>query len=97
MARAITSIDLEDEPDFPRVIEEVRVTGEARLLRRNGEALAMIVPIDAVATFPWRRKSPADYEALRSVAGSWKAIDTDRMLDEIYADREIDDRPSIDL
>lgn len=97
MARAISAIDVEDGPDFPRVIEEVRVTGEARLLRRNGEALAMIDPVDLVAAFPWRRKSPADDEALRSVAGSWNAIDTDRMLDEISADREIDDRPSVDL
>ncbi len=97
MARAISSIDLEDEPDFPRVIEEVRVTGEARLLRRNGAALAMIVPVEPVGTFHWRHKSTADYEAFQSVAGSWKAVDTDRMLDDIYADREIDDRPSSDL
>ncbi len=29
----------------------------------------------------------ADYEAFRSAAGGWKDVDTDRLLNDIYADR----------
>ena len=53
MARALRPIDITDIPELIRIAEEVRVTKEPRLLRRDGEDLAVITPVR-----PMARKTP---------------------------------------
>jgi hypothetical protein len=45
MARELQPIDVSTIPDLLRVAEEVHTSKEARLLKRNDEDLAVIVPI----------------------------------------------------
>jgi hypothetical protein len=45
MARELKLIDVGDEPDLLRIAQEVKNTGEARLLMSGGEELALITPV----------------------------------------------------
>jgi hypothetical protein len=83
-------IDIEDGPELLRLIEEMRESREERVLRHNGEEVAVIRPV----VRPTRRRriraiTQEDIDELRSAAGSWKDVDTDRLLEDIYADRDM--------
>jgi class 3 adenylate cyclase len=98
MADQLISIDISDTPDLLRLAEEVHRSHESRVLRRDGEDLALVVPLPR----PTRRRrgrtlSQADYEAFRSAAGGWKDIDTDQLVENIYESRKISERPPVDL
>jgi hypothetical protein len=95
MASKSRSIDVESAPDLLRFVEDVANTKEPVTLRREGEDLVVIEP--AKPRRPKRVITEADYEAFRSAFGGWHDVDTDRLLREIYADRESGDRPPVDL
>lgn len=99
MAEYMKSIDIGEAPELLRLAEEVNRSHEARVLRRGGEALAVVLPLPRPAPkrSRGRTKTAADYEAFRSAAGSWSDVDTDRLLADIYADRERSDRPPVEL
>lgn len=99
MAEHMKSIDVSEAPELLRLAEEVNRTHEARVLRREGEDLAVVVPLPKPAPkrSRGRPRTSADYEAFRSAAGSWSDVDTDRLLADIYADRERSDRPPVEL
>ncbi len=47
--------------------------------------MAIVLPVKAVARREGRRaKTEADYEAFRAAAGSWKDVDTDELIADIY-------------
>jgi hypothetical protein len=98
MADHAKSIDISDVPDVLKLAEEVSRAGEPRVLRRNGEDLAVVLPLPS----PEKRRggralSEADYEAFRSAAGGWQDIDTDRLIENIYESRRISTRPPVEL
>lgn len=98
MADHTKSIDISDVPDVLKLAEEVRRDGEPRVLRRNGEDLAVVLPLPASEKRHGRRVlSEADYEAFRSAAGGWQDIDTDRLIENIYESRRISTRPPVEL
>lgn len=91
-------LDISHVPELLRIVEEVRATNEPRVLRRDGEDLAVLVPSSPVKGVRSRRvKTTADYEAFRSAAGSWKDVDTDRLVAEIYESRRRSSRPPVEL
>jgi len=94
MAEHIKSIDISETPELLQLAEEVHRTHEPRVLRREGEDLAMVVPLPH--SLPPRRRKPtaADYEAFRRAAGSWADIDTEALKEYIYRAREEGTRPS---
>ena len=98
IAKEFKAVDISDAPELLRLAEEVRASREPRLLRRNGEDLAVLTPL---AHAPRRRhtrtKTSADLETFRSSAGSWENVDTDRLIADIYASRERSTRPPIEL
>lgn len=95
MAREATPIDISNIPELVRLAEEVRMSGESRLLCRDTEEVAMLVP---VRRSPRRKaKTKADYEAFLSSAGGWKDVDTDRLLKDIRESRRISSRPPVEL
>lgn len=57
----------------------------------------MIVPLPRKSSS--RRKKPTleDYEAFRSAAGSWADVDTDKLIEDIYAMRRRSNRPPVEL
>jgi hypothetical protein len=87
------TIDIDDVPDLRRLVQELRESGESGVLREGGEPVALLVPLaeeEAAVEYPWRPKTPEDYEALRSAAGGWKGFDGEQFLREIFAAREFD-------
>lgn len=98
MDRRIKRIDVSGVPELLRIAEEVRNTREPRLLRRDSEDLAVVMPVKrALGSRTRKVKTKADYEAFRSAAGGWKDVDTDRLIADIYADRRISNRPPVEL
>ena len=98
MARKLKRIDISDIPELLSIVEEVRNSGEARVLGRNGEDLAVIRPVEPALRPRLRRaRTKADYEAFRSAAGGWKDLDTDGLITDIYADRRGSNRPATEL
>lgn len=97
MAEQPKSIDVSDVPDMLRLAEEVRRAGEPRILRRNGEDLAMVVPLPRAKKPRLKKTSAEDLAAFRQAAGSWADIDTDKLIEDIYRARRegtrLSDRP----
>jgi hypothetical protein len=93
-------IDVSASPELLRLAEEVRSTGKPRVLRRDGEALAMIVPLSPKGARGLRKRalSARDIDAFRSAAGTWSDVDVERFLMDVYAARDVpDERPSVEL
>ena len=97
MASELAPIDISSMPDLARLADEVRSTNKPSLLRRNNEDVALLVP--ATPTTRRRRAkaaNPADDAAFLASAGSWKDVDTDALLTDIYESRR-SSRPPVDL
>lgn len=94
MAEHAKSIDISDVPDIVCLAEEVRHAGEPCVLRRDGEELAMVVPLPRARASRLKKPTAEDYEAFRRAAGSWADIDTDRLIEDIYRARGGVPRPS---
>ncbi len=98
MKRKLRRIDVSGVPELLSIAEDVHKTKEPRLLRRESEDLAIVMPVKpALRTRARRVKTKADYEAFRSAAGGWKDVDTDKLISDIYADRRISNRPAVEL
>lgn len=97
MSRRFRPIDVADFPELRRIADEVQQTGEPRLLQRDGEDLAVIVPIAEARRSARRPKTEADHQAFLSAAGGWADLDTDKLVADIYADRRRSNRPPIEL
>jgi hypothetical protein len=80
-------LDESASPDLRRLAEEVRSTGRPRLLRRDGEALAMIVPVFTrrATRLTKRALSARDLGAFRSAAGSWSDVDVEGFFADVYS------------
>jgi hypothetical protein len=88
-------------------LKEIKVPPDselARLLEAVGET-PLILEKDGVryhlrregSKTPRRRKTAADYEAFLSAAGSWKDVDTDKLIADIYESRRRSSGPPIEL
>jgi hypothetical protein len=98
MTKELTPIDVTRVPDLLRIAEEVRATGEPRVLRRDSEDLAVVSPIVPKAKRRVRRvPTKADWDAFRSSAGGWSDLDTDQLVEDIYESRRRSIRPPVDL
>lgn len=98
MARALEALDIDDAPDLVRIVEEVRETGEPRVLRRNGAEVAILAPIEGPdGTMPRRVRTPEDLDAFMRSAGSWKDVDIDKFIEETYEQRRRSSRPPVEL
>ena len=97
MAREMRAIDISGVPDMVRIAEEVRMSGRPRILRRNGEDMAMVIPLAHGRKRRTRHsRTQADYEAFLSSAGGWKdLVDGDKLLADIYESRELSTKPPI--
>ena len=101
MAKELRPLDISNVPELLRLVEEVRKSEEPRVLRRDGEDLAILFPVKP----PRRRarKASAD-EVARSkdgilkAAGGWKEIvDAEAFKAYIYERRRTSSRPPVHL
>lgn len=53
MARKPKTIDISNQPEIMRLVEEVRATHEPRLLRRDSEDVAVLTPVTS------RKRAPS--------------------------------------
>ena len=98
--RAMPSIDITDVPELARIAEEVRSSGEARILRRAGEDIAILSPATALhdpKRGP-RSRTKEDRQAFLAAGGGWKGlVDTDQLIADTYASRRRSSRPPVEL
>src|SRR5947209_13455194 len=88
MSRHLLPFDISNHPDLLRLAEEVNTTKSPRKLMRDNETLAVVMPVGTILPAKKKRaKTKADYEAFKSAAGSWKEVDTDKLIKNIYAAR----------
>ena len=82
-------------PELLRLIKEVNESKVPREIKSGQDTLAILVPAPDDKISPKSREDR--WQAFLSAAGSWSDVDTDALVRNIYADRELDDRPRIDL
>ncbi len=99
MAERNITIDISDAPEILRLVEEVRRVGEPRILRKDGQDLAVVSPLPQSRNKKRRITKPteADLARFRSVAGSWADVDTDKLIEDIYETRRRSNRPPVEL
>jgi hypothetical protein len=91
------SIDISNMPELLELAEEVSGTHTPRVLKRDNEELAVVVPLPPPSRRRSRSKTAADYEAFRRAAGGWKDVDTDKLIEDIYESRRRSSRPPVEL
>lgn len=97
MAKELKPVDVATVPGLLSIVEEVRASGVARLIKRDGEDLAILAPVKPPKARAPRGKTKADYEALLAAAGSWADVDTDAFLANVGESRRLSSRPPIEL
>lgn len=96
------AIDISDNPDLLRLAEEVRKSQTPRVLRRDNEDIAVVMPVASSARHPStsavRTRTEADREAFLAAAGGWKdLVDTEQLKRNIAESRARSSRPLIEL
>jgi hypothetical protein len=92
-------IDVTALPELRRLAEAVRRSGKPRLLRRDGETLAMLVPLAKKAVRPLvlRKLTAKDIAAFRAAAGTWSDVTVEHFVTDVYTARDVaDGRPPVD-
>lgn len=82
--KTLTPIDISNLPDVLRIVKEVATTKTPRILKRDTETVAMLMPVGPPVK-PEKKPAPtkANYKAFFSAFGSWKDVDTDALLKNI--------------
>jgi PHD/YefM family antitoxin component YafN of YafNO toxin-antitoxin module len=96
VARELKRVQLEPDTDLVRVLEAVHSDKAPRVIERQGRVLAVVVaPEDYEPTGTSRRSNQSKQELL-SLAGAWRDLDADTMIDELYKARhEAPPSPSV--
>jgi hypothetical protein len=97
MAKELVPLDISNIPELVRIAEEVRDTNSPRVLKRDSEDLAVLVPVRARRRRAPRTLAKSDHEAFLSAAGSWKDVNVDKFLSDNNASRKRSSRPPVDL
>ena len=98
MSGNLTPIDLTHLShlnDWLRLVEEVKATKTPRILKRDNETVAMLMPV-GTAIKPEKKPAPtkADYEASLAAIGSWRDLDADALIAHVYHARKAGSRPT---
>jgi hypothetical protein len=101
MARELLPLDIDDMPELGRIADEVRRTGEARVLRRQNRELEVVIMRSPVTKAKKRRPASKrvtedDIAASRASAGSWKDVDIEKFKAYIYEGRQ-SSKPPLNL
>ncbi len=93
--KTLTPIDISNLPDLLRIAEEVQATKTPRILKRDTETVAMLMPV-GTAVKPEKKPKPTktDYEASLAALGSWSDLDSDELIAHVYRAREAGSRPA---
>ena len=109
MAQMGKTVDVGDSPDILQLAEEVRRTGEPRILRNGADDLALLTPIVAPpspgpeTSAGHNRGRPSEAEVARSragiraAAGTWNDVDAEALKAYVRERRAASTRPPVDL
>jgi hypothetical protein len=96
MVKELVSVDITRAPDLLRLAEAVQATKTPRVLRRDDEDLAVLMPIRPRRRIK-RTPTKADLDAFLGSAGSWRSlIDLDEFKQHVAESRGSSRRP-VDL
>src|SRR4051794_24169199 len=96
MSRHIIPIDASNLPDLLKVAEEVNTTKTPRLIKRNGETLALLMPtgrIEKRKTHLQKRTIWTHYDpqrvkaALRASAGALQGVNREELVSDLAEQR----------
>lgn len=87
MTKEPKRISLDRSTDLLGLVEDVKADKEPRLLERNGEDLVVIVSPEDYESMAGKARSKANKAALLALAGVWKDIDTEALIERIYRSR----------
>ena len=96
MSRHIIPIDASNLPDLLKVAEEVNTTKTPRLIKRNGETLALLMPTGRIKkrrTHLQKRTIWTHYDpqrvkaALRDSKGALQGVNREELLSELAEQR----------
>lgn len=92
MAEEFKPIDISDIPELRRIVEDVQTSRQPRVLQRDSENLAMVVPIGKT-----RPHSLPDPAAALAIAGAWRDLVDGETLKELLRAERGSDRPLASL
>ena len=96
MAHEMKPYDISNTPELLRLAEEVRAARQPRVLKRNDEDVAVLMPMPRKPRRGGRDPKSA-LAALRASAGSWRGlIDAEQLKKEIKEARG-SDRPDVQI
>lgn len=87
MAKELKHVTITPETDLMKLVEEVHVEKVPLLIERDGEALAVIVSAEEYSSLAGVPKSKVNKEKILALAGAWKDLDADAMIEYIYKAR----------
>ena len=96
MSRHIIPIDASNLPDLLKVAEEVNTTKTPRLIKRNGETLALLMPTGRIKKRRthlqkrtiWTHYNPQQVKAaLRDSKGALQGVNREELLSELAEQR----------
>jgi len=97
MAKELKRIDIGHVPELLRIVDEVRATNEPRVLRRDSEDVAILLPAKPARRRAGRTKTKADHEAFLASAGSWKGLVEAEEFTAYVNERRRSSRPTVEL
>ena len=80
MSTTPTPIDISHLPDLKRLAQEAKKTGRLYLLRENNHDIALLTPVDRENKQQTSRQA---IEETLALAGSWKDLDFDDMIEQL--------------
>jgi hypothetical protein len=92
-------IDIDNEPQLMRLVDEIRKSHSPVRLRSDGEEVAVVIPLNENSDSSEVRKleTPDDLAEFLSIAGGWSDMDTDSLVEEIYRQRLVSTRSPFEL
>jgi tRNA(fMet)-specific endonuclease VapC len=98
MSGNLTSVDISTLklPDLLRLVEEVKATRTPRILKRESEPVAMLMPVGATIqrSHPHKRSIWTHYDPLRvkaalhQSAGALQGVDREELIRDLASQRE---------
>jgi len=79
-----TPIGISNIPDLVRLAEEVEATKKPCEVTKDSKTVAILIPVGTTLKKK-REKTKTDHEVSQAAFSSWKDVDTEALLNTIYA------------
>ncbi len=97
MPKSLVQIPLGELVEHPiRVLDRVVRERKPIAIEKRGKILVLLTPIRS-RSMRRRKNTTEQRRAFLAAAGSWKDVDTDELIADIYASRKHSSRPSVQL